>query len=295
VVALALLVKLLAGPTNARTSEVLVFVSAIAVFLLAIVLIYVVKSKAYVATERTKLAADALELILSSSQGYCLLLRPFGHDGFVRLPIGYYPFWVPRSLYAHTTIEQVIVQAVEGSLRLRTYAIIDQAQPVAPPGPVFLRAAPDEWKPAAEKLIERANLIVIFLPATKGLRAGLDWELRQIAQHPFRGRILIVLAPPRSALGQTTDHLYRAAEVIALLRMYFGAADDAAGPLAIEMWHKKLVDRRAIVIEVCTVNSIADRRRVEVRAWPAAKVARARGYRKLLERVMESEFTKNSG
>src|SRR5690242_5604035 len=102
-----------------------------------------------------------------------------------------------------------------------------------------------------------ANMIIIFPPAIKGLRAGLEWELRQIARHPFRGRILIILAPPRSALGQPADHLYRAAEVVALLRMHLGAADDA-GPLEIEMWHKKLVDGRAIAIEVCTVNSAAD-------------------------------------
>lgn len=89
---------------------------------------------------------EVLTPLLASAMAFCLVLRPFGHDGetFLR---GYRQskramFRNNDSVYySILTMEQVIARSARQALRLDTYALVDQNREVAPPGPIYLRAS----------------------------------------------------------------------------------------------------------------------------------------------------------
>lgn len=159
---------------------------------------------------------EILTPLLASATAFCLVLRPFGHDGetFLR---GYRQ--TKRALfrnndsvfYSILTMEQVIARAARQALQLDTYALVDQNRKLAPPGPVYLRAPNESWQEAVLPLVQRADSIILWLAPGQDLRASFHWEVEQIVQAGQRFRTIIVLPPPdqdadmyRQAIGQAT-------------------------------------------------------------------------------------------
>jgi hypothetical protein len=99
--------------------------------------------------------------LVASARTFCLVLRPFGGDGEIVLP---------HRMYGASTIEQVIARSARKVARLATYAVVDQTRRLGPPGPVFVRAAGDEWREALSTLIRRAHSIVLLLPPGQEIR-----------------------------------------------------------------------------------------------------------------------------
>src|SRR5580698_11569335 len=99
--------------------------------------------RGYQKPQATRSYQEVLTPLLASAEEFCVVLRPFGHDGetFLRK---YQksrrnrrrsdPFPYGNIL----TMEQVIATSVRQALKLDTYALVDQNRELAPPGPVYL-------------------------------------------------------------------------------------------------------------------------------------------------------------
>ena len=142
----------------------------------------------YKRSARTKPYQEVLDPLVRSDEEYCLILRPFGSDGEIVLP---------HAGPGAATIEQVVARAARKTLRLRTYAIVDQDRRLAPPGPTYLRAPHDEWQIAALTLIRRAHSVVLILPPGQEIRSSFKWEISQLVEHGLQSRVIIVLPPDR--------------------------------------------------------------------------------------------------
>ncbi|HEX8866485.1 MAG TPA: hypothetical protein VF821_12590 [Lentzea sp.] len=167
--------------------------------------------RAHVAPQRTEQAQDVLRRL--KNDDYCVLLRPFDHEGKTVMPRKTWTGVLSRV----RTLEQVLAQAVTATFGLRTYAIVDQRIDFAPPGPVYLRAAHEEWKQVALTLLGGAKVIVVLLPEGPDdpeIREGFGWELEQVAAWGLQARVLVVLPPLRQ--GADVARL-QACEVLAVL------------------------------------------------------------------------------
>lgn len=142
----------------------------------------------YEKSQRTKTTVEVLPDLLNSTEEFLLILRPFGSDGKVLLPARW---------FGSSTVEQVIARAARKTLGFKAYAIVDQDQRLAPPGPVYMRASNDEWKDAVSALIGRAHSVVLILPPGQGLRQSFVWEIDQLVRHELHTRTMIVLPPDR--------------------------------------------------------------------------------------------------
>jgi hypothetical protein len=157
---------------------------------------------------------EVLTPLLASAMAFCLVLRPFGHDGETFLH-GYRQskramFRNNDSVYySILTMEQVIARSARQALRLDTYALVDQNRELAPPGPIYLRASNESWQKAVLPLVQHADSIILWLAPGQDLRASFHWEVEQIVQARQRFRTIIVMPPPdqdedvyRQAIGQ---------------------------------------------------------------------------------------------
>ncbi len=144
--------------------------------------------------------ADVLWPLVESREEFCLILRPFGDDGEVLVPVEHRtrrgrlrrPLTFPKP---YLTLEQVVAQATRTAQGLRAYALVDQKRRLAPPGPVFLRSPDDQWQIPIQEMIKRAHTIVIMLPPKQELRAAMSWELQQITGGLRQSRVILVLPP----------------------------------------------------------------------------------------------------
>ncbi|MBF6065144.1 hypothetical protein IU500_28075 [Nocardia terpenica] len=138
--------------------------------------------------------------LVRSREEYCLILRPFGEDGtkiFRFQPKNDAPldFATVQFINPTMTLEQVIARTVEHALGLKAYALVDQSQLLAPPGPVWLRTQGehDQWKLPVEALIQRAHTIFLIFPPGQEIRDSVKWEIEQITARDLQSRVVIVL------------------------------------------------------------------------------------------------------
>jgi hypothetical protein len=141
-----------------------------------------------------------LDPLLASREEFVLLLRPFGSDGevfvrYVRGGSGKLRFVPLGNVTPTLTLEQVVAAAARRQLGISAYAMVDQGETLAAPGPIYLRAPHSEWKIPASALIRRAHTIAILLPPGQELRRALEWELQEIIRWRRQSRVLIVLPP----------------------------------------------------------------------------------------------------
>lgn len=128
------------------------------------------------------------DVLAAGAQPFCLILRPFGTDGFVQLR--------SQGLFhpsPYRTLESIVAENVATYLRLRTVAVRDPKQWLQPPGPEPIEAGAD-WQAAVGALVDRAEAIVFVLTPQRGATAAVTWELEQVlARADSKG--LIVLMP----------------------------------------------------------------------------------------------------
>lgn len=162
--------------------------------------------------------------LVSSRSEFALLLRSFGYDGEVLLMTGgadgRIGRWVDGRIgrwAGSLTLEQVISRTVRDTLGLDTYAVVDDALPYAPPGPVYLRATHTEWKVPVRALIRRAHTIFILLPPGQELRPSLAWEVAEIVRARRQDRVIIVMPPSMRGVHVDPVVLARGAAVMTAL------------------------------------------------------------------------------
>jgi hypothetical protein len=172
---------------------------------------------------------DVVGPLVRSTEEYCLILRPFGADGRIILPHRTRRFsWIAGSFTRTSTLEQVVAVAAKRALGMKTYALVDQQQLLAPPGPVWLRTPTegDDWQRPVEALIQRAHTIVLILPPGQEIRPSLAWEVRQVTLRDLQGRVLIVLPPPDRHREAYLRAHHQACRVLTALEGVLGDPDD---------------------------------------------------------------------
>lgn len=185
--------------------------------LVALLLLLVAAGTTYRRSAPTLDHREALRRLASSTEEFCLILRPFGRERRVVVPdtrVGHGGRWITPSL----TLEQVVALAARTALDHPTYAVVDQARGVVPPGPTYLRVPDPEWRCVARRLIARAHSIVLVLPPDPAARGGLPWEIEQIVRAGVAHRVIIVLPPPDQDVPGHHAALQRAALLLAALR-----------------------------------------------------------------------------
>lgn len=155
--------------------------------------------------------------LAASAEEFCLILRPFGSDGEIVLS---------HRTTGASAIEQVIARSARKVAGLATYALVDQERRLAPPGPVFVRAARDEWRDAVSRLIGRAHSIVLILPPGQEIRDSFRWEIDQLTQRGLQSRVVIVLPPDRRYQHDFPKCFQYACVVAAALEGFAGSIDD---------------------------------------------------------------------
>jgi hypothetical protein len=195
---------------------------------------------------------EAVRHLKIARKKYCLLLRPFGHDGGSAMTFGGWP-GVPMVFHLFMrpprTLEQMATRAARNAAGLQTYALVDQEQLIATAGPVWLRTHNEHWESAIEYLIERAHSIVIVLHPRHALRHGFDAELQMIARKGLQGRVVIVW-PAEATTSPRYDACHRhAARILTTLE---GAAVDFTDPDSpqVAKWMRKLGAARALGVEI---------------------------------------------
>ncbi|HEX7304948.1 hypothetical protein [Lentzea sp.] len=156
--------------------------------------------------------------LLRSRKKYCLILRPFGQDAEIVLPkTGVRRRTDSGPFTRNLTMEQLVTRAARTVLDMDTYGIVDQRTTFAPPGPVLMRAADDEWQEVAQRLISRAHVIVLILPPDRDFGDGFVWEVEQIRLAGMTSRVVIVLPPSDQDPEAYEAALRRACVLLALL------------------------------------------------------------------------------
>jgi hypothetical protein len=171
----------------------------------------------YQRSASTRPCSEVIAPLVASAKEFCLVLRPFGSDGEIL---------VQHRMPGASTIEQVIARSAREVAGMATYAIVDQERRLAPPGPVFLRAAADEWQGAVSALIGRAHSIVLILPPGQEIRESFRWEIEQITHRGLQSRVTIVLPPDRLYRRDFHRCFHDACIVAAALEGFAGSVDD---------------------------------------------------------------------
>jgi hypothetical protein len=189
---------------------------------------------------KTRVAVDVLDSLGHSGDPYCLVLRPFGHAGTTVLRR-----WAKLGGLSPTlTLEHTLALSMRATLGLETYAIVDQKQKFAPPGPTYLRASDEQWWEVATKLIDRAAVIILFLPAGQTepvIRQSFGRELAYITHRELQSRVLLVLPPPPLAGGDQTHGAahYQACTILGTLEGFAGTVPET-DPLRIHRWELEI-------------------------------------------------------
>jgi hypothetical protein len=165
----------------------------------------------------TQSCSEVIPPLMASEREFCVVLRPFGSDGEIVLP---------HRMHGASTIEQVIARSARQAAGLATYAVVDQERRLAPPGPVFVRAAHDEWQGAVSTLISRAHSVVLILPPGQEIRESFRWEIDQLTHRGLQTRVTIVLPPDRLYRHDFQPRFHDACIVAAALEGFARSVDD---------------------------------------------------------------------
>lgn len=158
--------------------------------------------------------SDFLATVRHAETEYCLVLRPFGADGFIPLlmeprrwsRIGKWAFGGLRP--AHT-LEAVLTDAVRDHLACETVALVDPQCSVVPAGPHYLSASDAEWQELVDQLIRRALVVVFVLPPRRPVSDSLIWEVGRSIALGLTGRAVVFLPPQRLTATRKPSPLSR--------------------------------------------------------------------------------------
>ena len=150
-------------------------------------------------------AEEYVSFINNSQTEYCLILRPFGADGFIPLradpPADRLSRVIMRifglgSWKMSKTVEQIIGETVTNVLNCETVALVDPKLKLVPSSPKFISTDNSSWQRTIELLLKRALVVFLILPPQKKVTSSVRWEVERIAALGLAGRFIIVLPPP---------------------------------------------------------------------------------------------------
>jgi hypothetical protein len=216
----------------------------IPVFLVGLVR-FVSLMRGYQSLEATQSYDKIGSPLRDSTEEFGLVLRPFGADGETflrqhetkkgknRLKTG--------TFSENRTMEQVFAEAARQALGQKVYALVDQSRKLAPPGPVFVRVEHANWHDPVSKLLERAYVVFLWLPAGQEVRESLKWEVEQIVKAGLQKRTIIVMPPPSDKAAHR-QAVKQAALLLAAMETVEGKAEQA-DPLRLQHYEGMLGDR----------------------------------------------------
>jgi hypothetical protein len=160
-------------------------------------------------------ASKFVEAIASSADEYCLILRPFGADGFVplrvALPQGSMRETLLKPVALSKTLEAVVEAEARTALGCQSVALVDPKLKIVPLSPTYIAADDDAWQGIVDKLLRRALIAVVILPPGQRARGALRWEVGRAIEVGLLGRLVFVLPPPQvegyAAARATLDDL----------------------------------------------------------------------------------------
>lgn len=150
-------------------------------------------------------ADDYVSYIDKSQAKYCLILRPFGADGFIPIRTNPPADRLSRIMMRifglgawrmSKTVEQVIGETVTNVFNCETVALVDPKLKLVPSSPKFISTDNASWQTMIEQLLKRALVVFLILPPQKKITNSVLWEVERIARWGLVGRFIIVLPPP---------------------------------------------------------------------------------------------------
>jgi len=185
----------------------------IAVLSLVIILVYTFR---YIMDFRLAIRIESAfafieEVACSDRLEYCLLIRPFGADGFVPLLVAESERkdllgWAKKPVQMSNTLETVIKSCVAESIHCNTVALVDPRRRMLPRQPRYISAPDGAWRGVVDVLVRRALLVCVILPPDVRNSQALEWEVDHAVRNGLVGRLLIVLPPPET---EGYDQAYR--------------------------------------------------------------------------------------
>jgi hypothetical protein len=215
------------------------------VFLVGLVR-FIYQMRGYQRLEATKSYGDIDSPLRDSAEEFGLVLRPFGADGetFLRqveMKKGKNRLSSDLIFSGNLTMEQVFAEAAQKGAKQKVYALVDQSRKLAPPGPVYMQVADAGWQDAISKLMMRAYVVFLWLPAGQEVRESLNWEIEQIVQAGLQKRTIIVMPSPRDKAAHQRA-VKQAARLLAAMETVDGKAEQA-DPLRVQHYEGMLGDR----------------------------------------------------
>jgi len=150
-------------------------------------------------------AGDYVSRIYNSQTEYCLILRPFGADGFIPIRTNPPTDKLTRIMMRifglgawkmSKTVEQIIGETVNNVLNCETVALVDPKLKLVPSPPKFISTDDSSWQRIIELLLKRALVVFLILPPQKGITNSVLWEVERITRWGLVGRFIIVFPPP---------------------------------------------------------------------------------------------------
>ena len=218
---------------------------------IAALVILAYRMRGYQRPRATKSYEEVLKPLLTSTEEFCLVLRPFGRDGEIFLRLYKMTKKMRRKTsqmpYANIlTLEQLIARSVHRGLQQKTYALVDQNRKLAPPGPVYVRAPNENWQAAVLPLIQRAHSIILWLPPGQDVHESFNWEVEQIVLCGLQRRTIMVLPPPDQQIDSYRQAVAEAAVLLATMDTVSGKTTDA-DQLKIQHYRDKLGEKTLIM------------------------------------------------
>lgn len=139
--------------------------------------------------------------VYKSMKEYCLILRPFGKDGYIstndliRQGNVFKKIFVNWSI-RYITLEEEIESLAKDILKVETVAFVDPDLTMIPKSPQFIVSSNKNWKPNIFRLLRRALCVIIIIPPGTKITSSLEWEVRQTLDSGLLGRFVFVLPPP---------------------------------------------------------------------------------------------------
>ncbi len=185
--------------------------------------------RGYQRPQATKSYTSVVPGLLTSTEEFCLVLRPFGGDGEVFLRQykttrggkKRIPYRLP--IADLRTMEQVLALATQKTAKQKVYALVDQKRELAPPGPVYVRAPDSDWQEAILALMRRAYAVILWLPPDQDVRQSFNWEIEQVVLGRLQTRTIIVLPPPDQKVAYQRS-VKQAAALLAAMETATGQA-----------------------------------------------------------------------
>jgi len=149
-------------------------------------------------------AEEYVSYVNSSQAEYCLILRPFGADGFIPIRANPPADTLLRVLMRISgwgswkmskTVEQIIDETVIDVLNCETVALVDPKLKFVPSSPRFISTDNFSWQRNIELLLKRALVVFLILPPQKRVTSSVRWEVERIVALGLAGRFIIVLPP----------------------------------------------------------------------------------------------------